>query len=317
MQISIYSDNNNNNYTKEFNQFYLVIKNNFNSYTEKMNDLQNILLLIEKDIINNNYTSDYLMQIKNQVNKTLLEKYEAKLIKSCYHYFHNITKIKVEKILKEISYKWSNYLDLLIIDINKNLNNFKYSFEEIGMINSIYEDSFSQTIFKSYIDSILNHQKNELNYTISLHYNILLTIINSVQQYITRKIPNNKYGLNHIINQRKEKIIFVFNKLISEITISKRNSLLFQNQIKILDITSENLFNINSIVSSNLIEIQRIINNKILQINKINSNLTANDLKSFTDKLYLENSLSEKEIYNLYINNLEYTYLNPSNLLDI
>ena len=290
-KLSIYSDENINKFIKGFNDFYLLVSNKTNSYNSKINELKNILISAEKDIINKNYTLDYLIPIQNQINKTLLEKYGEELIKGCYNYYQEFTESRVEKILNDISNKWYNYLDLLIIDINNNLNNFNSSFSEISMINSLYINTIPQIITKSYIDSIINNQKNEFNYTISFYYNFLIKEVYSIQQYIMNKIPNNKIGFNNIINQRKKEIEDIFNIIIKQIHSSKNNSLIFNNQINSLNVSSTNFFKINSMVTNNVKEMQNNFNNKIAKINKIKCNLKANDFYSFISKFYLENSL--------------------------
>ena len=299
-KLSIYSDENINKFKKDFNDFYLLITNKINSYNLKIKELKNILSSTEKVILDKKYTFDYLIPIQNQINKTLLEKYEENLLKGCYDYYQKYTETKVEKMLNDISNKWYDYLDSLILDITNNLNHFNNSFSEISMINSLYINTISHNMTKTYIDSIINHQKNEYNYTIGFYYNFLIKEVNSTQQFIINKIPSNKNGFNNIINQRKKEIEDIFNKIIKQIIFSKNSSLIFKNQINSLNVSTTNFFKINSIVAANIIETQNNLNNKIAKINEKNNKLKENDFYSFVSKYYLENSLSGKQIFNLY-----------------
>ena len=164
------------------------------------------------------------------------------------------------------------------------------------MINSLYINTISHNITKTYIDSIINHQKNEFNYTISFYYNFLIKEVYSIQQYIMNKISNNKIGFNNIINQRKKEIEDIFNIIIKQLNSSKNNSLIFNNQINSLNVSSTNFFKINSMVTNNVNEMQNNFNNKIAKINKIKCDLKVNDFYSFISKFYLENSLSGNQI---------------------
>ena len=74
---------------------------------------------------------------------------------------------------------------------------------------------------RSFYDSIINHQKNEFNYTILYYYNILLQNITSVYQstvFIFNQIQQN---INNIPDSRKKEINEGFNNIIEIIQYSK------------------------------------------------------------------------------------------------
>ena len=316
-KINIYDDDNIKKFIDEFNKLYVLIEKNINSYNIKLNNLTNIISLVEKDFLSKSYNLDYLSSIQKLINKTLSEKYGEKLLKSCYNYFQNDTEKKVEYMLNSFSNKWYNYFNSLIIDINKNINNFKYSTKEFGIINSIYINTISQNITKDFVNSIIIHQKSEFNYTISFYYNFLLKTVNSTQQYILSKFPVCNNGFNYINEQRKKEISDIFTKIIKQIIESKNESLKYENQINILENSASNFFKINSILSNNIIKTKNNLNNKISQINLINNN-KVNDLFSFSSKYYLEDLLSGYQISSLYeTNNYDFINLNKQNYLKL
>ena len=185
------------------------------------------------------------------------------------------------------------------IDIENNLANFKISITEFSNFASFLISIFSTNITNKYFDSINMHQKTEFNYTISYYYNLLIRHVKSSYQYIIRKIPTNKIGLNNIVDKRKNEINDFFNILIKNINDSLKEALNLEQQTKVLHVAVTNFFVINDILKNNVKTTQRSLSEKLAKIKSI-KNSKNNDEFSLAVKYYLENSESWKQIEELY-----------------
>ena len=136
--------------------------------------------------------------------------------------------------------------------------------------NSIY--IFNTNITQNYFDSIEKHQKSEFNYTINYYYNILLTQVKSIHQYILNYLPSNQIGFNNIINKRKNEVNDIFNKLIRNIEDSLNESLNSVHQLNILNVTENNFFGINDILKNNNKNIYNNLTSILRNIYKLKNN---------------------------------------------
>ena len=283
----------------EFNSFYNSIKNNINSYNSMINSLKKTLTDIESQILNENITLNYLIPIKEKTNSILSEKYYDKLIKSSYDYYKNILNLRLENTLNNTYNKWINSFNVLEEKVKSNLNNFKNSIKEFGLVATIYNSIISQNLTKSYYDSIIKHQKIEFNYTISYYYNCLLQNMTSVYQYIFNQIPTNQIGFNNILDLRKKQVNNSFNDLFRIIRESKDKSLNFNQQTYILEVSPTNFFNMDSILTKIKGEFTTLLSNKANSIFKIIGGKEVTEY-SLACRFYLENSLNGWQIENIY-----------------
>ena len=211
----------------------------------------------------------------------------------------------------DISNKWIEAFIKLKEEVTININNYKNSINEFGIMALINEKVITTNISNTYFDSINIHQKSEFNYTISYYYNYLLRIINSTHQYIISKIPVNKDGFNKILKLREKEVNNFFNNLISDILKSKNEAMSLNNQLYVLQVPITNFFKVNNILTN----YQQKISTTILQhANEIYllKNNKENDEASLSCRFYLENSENGKQIKALFepIDNKIFIYLN-------
>ena len=284
---------------EQFEYLASLLDTNATSYNTKMYMIKDSLLSLEDDIVNQNLTEGYLLPIENEINSILSKKYEEEILKYSYNYYNNNINSKIENILNDINNKWNENFDLLEIEIKNNLAKFKYSIEEFGAIAKIFKDLYLKDIYNEYINSIINLQKNEYNFTISYYYNYLLSLVNSTYLYIINNIPSNELMLNTIINLRKNELKEKFNKIIKRINESKNIALNYNNQKQILNFEESDFFNISSFLSKYNEEASISLAEKTNQISEIRNNKQNNEY-SITSKLYLENSEFGKQIISFF-----------------
>ena len=245
-------------------------------------------------------------------------KYGEEIIKSSYNYYQNNTERIMGNLLNDISSQWNEAYDSLYEEVNNNLNNFKNSINEFGTMGRIFNSFITQNITKIYYDSIENHQKNEMNYTIKYYYNVLLKLVQTNHQYIINKMPTNKIGFNNILDERKKEVNNYFTSLIQNIQRSENDSLSFANQINTLKVAKTNFFKINNILSDNIINTNASLTARTGKLLNLRNN-KVNDEMSLTSRFYLENIISGKEIEELYeqITKKVFVYLNLEKFKDL
>ena len=162
-----------------------------------------------------------------------------------------------------------------------------------------YEAVISQNLTKIFYDSIIKHQKSEMNYTISYYYNCLIQNITSVYQYILNQIPTNQEGFNTIINIWKNDVEESYSKILKAVEESKKDSLSMNRQLYVLKASSSNFFGSDSILSNINQNTSNILQNKGVEIFRLN-NTKENDAFSFACRFYLENSLNGLQIEEYY-----------------
>ena len=293
--LSFQSDS---NFENKFKNLYSLLKNNIDSYNNKINELKKIISSTETYVLNQKKTEGYLFPIQEKINVLIPSNYSDNLINLSYNYYKKLLDNRLEDTLKNSTNKWINSFDKLAQSVNQSFSNFKYSTSEFGLVALIYEAIISQNLTKIYYDSIIEHVRSEFNYTISYYYNCLLQNITSAYQYIFNKIPTNQEGFNNIINLRKNEVNDIFNKLKKNITDSKTDTLSINRQIYVLNVSSHNFFNMNSILTKNNKEASSILKSKSLDIYKKKGK--QNNEYSLACRFYLENSLNGLQIEELY-----------------
>ena len=296
-EISIYNIEDINEFIKEFKDFYSIIEEKVNSYDSIMQNLKLTLSSVKDITIEQEITKDLLKPFKNYINGVLKEKYEDNIIISSYEYYKNETKTKVENLLGNIGENWDKIFDSINKEIEDNINNIKSGTFEFGIMEQITSTIINNNITNNIFKSIINHQKNEFEYTISYYYNYLLRIIKSAYKYILNGVPTNKNGFNEIINLRKKEITEFFENLLNKINNLKKESCFPQKQLEVLQINEENFFDLNDILNDTINK-----NNESLTIKAMKpfNYFFDNDEYSFINRFYLENSLVGKEIKELF-----------------
>jgi len=295
----------------EFKVFYDELSKKIYYYSSKINEMMKSLSDIETETINKNYTLNYLSPITNLVISLLSNKYGEEIIKSSYNNYQSNIKGIIDPLLNNISFQWNQYFHNIYIDIEKNIDNFKSSINELSNMTEFYLSILNTNITQNYINSIVKHQKSEFNYTITYYYNILLKLVKSSYQLVISKLPFNQIGFNNIINKRKNEVNDIFNKLIKNIEDSLNQALNPEHQLNILHVDETNFFDINDILKINNISTYNNLTSILRNIYKLKNN-KSNDEVSLSARFYLQNSESGRQIEELYeqIDKKEFVYLN-------
>ena len=307
-------------FEEKFNTFFYSIKCRIESYTSLINQLKQNITSIEEEILNKNISDNILDLIEDKIYNLLSEKYSDNIIIGAYDYYKNLVDKRLENLLNSISNQWIISYDILKKNATDNLNNFVHSIKEFGIMAIAYEAIISQNLTKTFYDSIIKHQKSEMNYTISYYYNCLIQNITSVYQYILNQIPTNQEGFNTIINIWKNEVEESFSKILKEVEESKKDSLSMNRQLYVLKVSSSNFFGSDSILSNINQNTSNILQKKGLEIYVLN-NKKENDAFSFACRFYLENSLNGLQIEEYYkpVNEYDSLFidLNTNNFLEL
>ena len=286
-------------FEKEVTNTYKLIKQKIDSYTNKINELKNLIILVESNIKKMDLCKDYFSPIQEKLNSIISEKYSDNLIKGSYKYYKKIIDNNLEKIFNEVGNKWINSFDILSKRIYNNFDKFKYILSDLGLMSLIYDSLIYQNITNDFHYSIISHQRNEYNYTISYYYNCLIKNISSYLQSIYNQIPTNQEGLNNITNLRKKEVNDLINKLINNIKESKNHSLSLERQLYILNVTSSNFFKTNSILNHSIKNTTSILKSKGNKLYTIDNGKKFNKFV-LASRFYLENSLNDRLIEEYY-----------------
>ena len=298
-------------FEKKVNNIYKLIKYKIDSYANKINELNNIITTIESNIRKMDLCKDYLSPIQEKLNSIISEKYSDNLIKDSYKYYKKIIDNNLENILNEVENKWINSFDILGERVDNNLDKFKYTISELGLMSLIYDSLIYQNITKDFHDSIVSHQRAEFNYTISYYYNCLIKSINSYLQSIYNRIPINQEGFNNITNLRKKEVKDLINKLTNDIKESKNKALSLERQVYILNVSSSNFFKTNSILNQRIKNTTSILKLKGKELYNTDNGKKFNEY-ALASRFYLENSLNGWQIEEYYkpINENLFIFLN-------
>lgn len=288
---------NNNSFISKFNSFYSSIETIVNSYDSIMKNLTDILSSVKSLTIEQKITKDYLLPFDNFINDLLKKKYGDNLIISSYEFFKNDTKTKLQNLLENIGDKWDNIFDSTNEEIKDNINNINSGIFELGVMEQIIVALINSNITNNFYESIINHQKNELDYTISYYYNYLLKIIKSGYKFIINGIPTDKNGFNDILNLRKNEINEFFGNLINKINDLKDKSCSKGKQLEVLQINEEDYFDINDVLNETIKKSKESLTEKAMYPFNF---ATEHNEYSFINRFYLENSLIGKSIKELY-----------------
>ena len=159
---------------------------------------------------------------------------------------------------------------------------------EFSSLAQIYSSIIVQNISRIYVDSIETHQKSEYNYTINYYYNILIKFVQSNHQFIINNLPTNKNAFNDILDQRKNDVNNLFTSIIQNFKNYQNDSLSFDSQIRVLQVSISNFFKINNILSDNIFNLNNSLTTKIRNLSGL-TNKKANNEISLISKFYLEN----------------------------
>ena len=318
ISLSIYSDQNFQYYSSSLNNIYTKINNIVSSYTSLINGLSEKLYILEEKANNIDFESSFLKDYKILINDILANNYGKNIILETYDVFREETENRIYKIFNETLIDWENLFKNLYDEVNNNLGNYKNSIKEFGLMSIIYYNYLYTNISDAYYDLMTTHLKKEFNYTISYYYNYLLKVIKSEKQIILSKIPTYDIGFIRVIEQRQKEINQMFDEINDIILKSKDKDLSRYNQLYLLQVPETNFFNISYTLSNFKKQIKiktEEIPNNIFAIN----NGKQNDLYSYISRLYLENSLSGKQINEFYkeIDKNDFIYLELHKFQDL
>ena len=313
----INSDINFMRFKNKLNIFYSSLNESMNSYNSEIEESLSSLIKIadQKSIIYNlNFNP-----IENKINTLLSQKYGTELIKSCYDYFQSNTNQIIENLMNDFLELTNKTYDFLKEEISKNINKFKKSISEFGIMAAIYQNILTQNLTRNYFDFIIDNQKNNFNYTISYYYNIFINLINSTHKKIINNLPHDKNGFNINIEECKNAIDSKFDELIIKIKNSKSDSLMINRQTNTMSVPRTNFFKANLILSNVVLAFRNLLQKKAGEISALD-NGKSNTRDLFASKLYLENSINAKLIedyYSIIYNDENFDILNTNKFKEI
>ena len=289
-------------YSKEFDRLFNDIDGKVSNdtlvYKTTLNIYQNNLNLIKKEILDN--TKDYLYNISKIINYFRNEDLCDNITILDYNYFSEEIKNKLIFESDYILFQWKNIFNHLIQNINLNIDKYKYSIQELGILGEQYYKIYSQNISKDFINSIIEQRKNDFNYTLKYYYNMLLSKVNKTYTYILSNMPINDEVFNDILNIRKNEIQESYNNMIDSINNTKNKYLEVDTQMNIIEV-NETSFLMNSKIEKNYDYSQNQIYLKykelLKNIEKVRKKLTN---ESILSRLYLENIINEKQIKEIF-----------------
>ena len=317
-EISFNEDDNIKKFNETFNEFYSSINEKIDNYNSKMNMLEDNLTKIENEIMNSTVILNYLSSFKDEFNLILNESYGDKLIQNSYNYFKNATSGKMKFFLNSTESKWISMLEKFEEDLKINTKNFTSSNYGFLTMARHYESIILQNISKSYYDSIINYQRNELNYTITYYYDYLLKLASSTYNYIINRILKNRYNFNYIIEKRKNLLDEFFDDLMENITLDKNNSLNNRKQLITIGNEENDFFEVKNMLDDHIQHLEYSLEKHISIISSMKNTIPQNQ-NSATARMYLENLESEKEIIKIIntINDKTFFSLNEEKFKEI
>ena len=288
----IYEDNEFKRFKNKLEEFYSLLNKSVTDYNTKIEEFPSSLSKKEEQDYSQGINLDF-NPLENKINSILSEKFGEQLINNCYDYYKPLINERIENIMNNYLIRLNETYDFLKEKISENQNKFKNSFNEFTYMAAIYENIITQNITRNYFDNIIDSQKINFNYTITYYYNWFINLINSSLKNIKANLD--KYGLNINIQEYKNTIDNKFNQLIEKITDSKKDSLLIDKQVYILNVPRTNFFKANSILSNTVLKARKFLEAKEGEIGSIDNN-KYNTKNSLLSKFYSENSNFAKQI---------------------
>ena len=114
-----------------------------------MDSLKLSLLNLEKETLNQNISSDFLIPLQKYVSTILENNYGNNIIIFSYNYYQSFMETRIDSLLKAISYKWFNYFNDIYTDIDNNLLKFNNSITEFSNKLRFYSTILSTNITKN------------------------------------------------------------------------------------------------------------------------------------------------------------------------
>ena len=297
--LSIYSDENIQKFSSQLKNIHTKLNKIVSTYTTLINGLSQKLYSLEKQANDIALDEGLFQNYKKLVNNILTTFYGSNIILETYKIFKEDTEKRVNDLYNESLYNWETLFSNLYQEVQNNLPKYKNSISEFGLIAIIYYNYLYTNISEGYYDLMTNHAKNEFNYAITYYYNYLLKVIKSENQIVMSKMPKYNIGFERVIEKIKDSINQMFSEINGSIIKSKDRDLSRYNQLYLLEVPETNFFNISYTLSNFRKQIKNKAEGITYQIYGLD-NKKKNDLYSYISRLYLENSLNGKQIYEFY-----------------
>ena len=247
-KISFDSIQNFSEYNLVFNNINDRVNERINRYNYILKNFESNISLIKQETLNENITDNYLKELNKWVILILNQKFEKIILTSTYNYYRQDLDSKLENMFSDIFNRWKSIYKTLVVDIQSNIENLKYSMYEFSNMAEIYRTIIETDLTENYFNSIIHFERSELNYMISQYYNYLLKLIDRYYKYIINKIPNDESDFNDILEEHKLEIknnFDIFRKIISN---SELDYLNISNQLDILEANETDFFKVKQIL---------------------------------------------------------------------
>ena len=306
-------------FDQRLNNFNTKINDKVDAYNEIVESFNINMTLIQEETLNEKITENYLKPLQDWIKLTINQKLENNLLQSAYDYYQKNIENKIEIMFTDIYNRWKNTFEYLYQDVQKNLNNLKYSMLEFSTITLSMKTIIQTDLTKNYYNSIIEFQKSELNYTISYYYNYFYKLINKSFKYLIQNIPKNDNDFNEILITRNEEIKNYFNNIIKNLSNSEIYYLSHDNQLNILNIDETDFFKVNTILRKNINETDETLDDLMDHIAVYEMYARPGDDNTVVMRYYLENKEFGKLIEEFYkpLDNGEFFYLKLDKFKDV
>ena len=283
------------NFDSLFNSMNSESSKNIISYNNILNSFGNNMNSIKTNILSksNIYLNGFSQKINNYINNGFCKN----ITLLTYNYYKNEIQDQLIIEINNIATYWKKVFDEINSNINFNVNKFKYSIKEIGMLAEIYNSIYIQNISYDYFNSIIEQRKNDFNCSIKNYFNIILSKLNKTYSYILDNMPiNTDILFNDILNIRNNEIKQHYSNIINQIQSTKNKYLQKQTQLSTIGVTDTNFFNINTNIETKMKNIQTELSSKYTELLKnIDKIKRQSSSESIVSKFYLEYSLNVEE----------------------
>ena len=298
------------NFDTKYKKLYKSVSKNVLDYNSLLTQLDTKIKIKKSESYTNDAT--YLDKMKQKFDNILEENLGPNLLSSSYNYYKNKINSVLPDILNEIIIKWENAYDETYNEVEANKDKFKSSVFEFFYLGSFYLQVYSQNISYDNVKTIVDHLKNEFNYTNKYYYDLITSKLNNTYDYILNNLPRIEKPFDDIINLRMNEIKKSRLETLNKIQQSKNNILNKANQEKILQVNSKNFFYINDMIKNHIKDFNNKINDKSVELYLLCKEIQKDTpVEYIAEKYLLENSINGKQIKE------NYEMINQATFIDL
>ena len=300
------------NYEGKFDLVYQPFSKNVNLYNSLLSKLDSFVESEKNKYISSE--TNYLKNISEKIDSILEEYYGNNLLQASYDFFKNKINNILPDELNNIKNQWENTYDEIYEEINSNKDKFKSEGNILLNVPLYFNELYKRNMSYDYGASVVEKLKNEFFYTNKYYYNLLISKINKTFTYIINNMPINEKPFDEILNFRIAEIKKCYENIILKIQNSKNEVIDENKQKSFLQINDNNYFKTNDIISNHIKNFETSMNDKIMNLMSAVGGITSERPEELiVAKFYLENSVSGKQIKEIYDSINRVTFIDLQN----